>query len=83
MFLFIGVTDADTSPENVTIRISALEQCGFLSLKSNLSKSITTFTQADVDSHNVYFTHTGNFLENIFELLFIILFQLYDKLFVL
>lgn len=50
--------DPDTPPENLTITV-ATPDSGFLSLASNLSHPVSSFTQADVNNRRLYFTHTG------------------------
>lgn len=50
--------DPDTAPENLTITV-ATPDSGFLSLASNLSHPVSSFTQADVNNRRLYFTHTG------------------------
>lgn len=53
-----GAMDPDTRPENLTITV-ATPDSGFLSLASNLSHPVSSFTQADVNNRRLYFTHTG------------------------
>lgn len=53
--------DPDTPPENLTITV-ATPDSGFLSLASNLSHPVSTFTQADVNNRRLYFTHTGAYV---------------------
>lgn len=50
--------DPDTPAENLTITV-ATPDSGFLALASNLSHPVSSFTQADVNSRRLYFTHTG------------------------
>lgn len=50
--------DPDTPAENITITV-ATPDSGFLSLASNLSHPVSSFTQADVNNRRLYFTHTG------------------------
>lgn len=50
--------DPDTPAENLIITV-ATPDSGFLSLSSNLSHPVSTFTQADVNNRLLYFTHTG------------------------
>ena len=52
--------DQDTPAENLSITV-ATPDSGFLSLASNLSHPVSSFTQADVNNKRLYFTHTGKF----------------------
>ncbi len=62
----LRATDLDTKPENLMFLISNPSN-GDLALKSDLQKSITNFTQANINDGEVVFVHRGKILNFIIE----------------
>ena len=54
----LGATDNDTPDTNLTFSISS-PHCGMVSLKSRPAYPVSKFTQHQLVSHQVIFTHTG------------------------
>ena len=57
----LRATDLDTKPENLMFLISNPSN-GDLALKTDLQKSITNFTQANINDGEVVFVHRGMLL---------------------
>ncbi|XP_054034215.1 chondroitin sulfate proteoglycan 4-like [Dryobates pubescens] len=62
----LKVEDLDNTPAELKYTIISSPSNGYLAMKSNLSVSIKDFTQADVDSGNVWFVQDGSSSSGVF-----------------
>ncbi|NWW03053.1 CSPG4 protein, partial [Oreocharis arfaki] len=62
----LKVEDLDNAPAELKYTIVSTPNNGYLAMKSNLSVSVTDFTQADVDSGKVWFVQDGSSSSGVF-----------------
>ncbi|KAJ7412081.1 chondroitin sulfate proteoglycan 4-like isoform X1 [Pitangus sulphuratus] len=62
----LKVEDLDNDPAELKYTIVSDPNNGYLAMKSNLSVSIKDFTQADVDSGNIWFVQDGSSSSGVF-----------------
>ncbi|NXM28454.1 CSPG4 protein, partial [Oxyruncus cristatus] len=62
----LKVEDLDNAPAELKYTIVSNPSNGYLAMKSNLSVSIKDFTQADVDSGNIWFVQDGSSSSGVF-----------------
>lgn len=53
-----GASDVDTLPQSIEFSFGRAD-CGYMTSGSNLTDPVTTFTQQQIDLHQIAFVHQG------------------------
>lgn len=56
-----GATDADTLPQSIEFTFGKAD-CGYMATGPNLTEPIFTFTQDQINRHQIAFVHKGEAL---------------------